>query len=280
MKNKIIVCYHKPFKIFKNDILEPIQVGAEISDKIIEGISGDNSGDNISSKNASYCELTGLYWLWKNVEADNYGLFHYRRFLDFKNKYQKETSACDINSEDWDNQTLSELMQDYDIILPKKSKFNLTAYKRYAKFHIIEDLDIVIDIIKSDYPQYVKAMETAMNSKEEYSCNLFVMKKEIFNEYCEWMFDILKKAEDKIDYRRRKDYQIRVFGFISERMMRIFIEHKLETCPNLKIKHVRVINIQEEPVRKINFLIGNYVKYPTKSVLTVFGIKIKRKIGD
>ena len=41
----------------------------------------DDEGDNISNKNKTYCELTAQYWAWKNMEADYYGFFHYRRYF-------------------------------------------------------------------------------------------------------------------------------------------------------------------------------------------------------
>ena len=53
-------------------------------DPALQGTIGDDTGDNISDRNQSWCELTALYWMWKNVNADYYGLFHYRRMLKFR----------------------------------------------------------------------------------------------------------------------------------------------------------------------------------------------------
>lgn len=276
MKTKIIVCYHKPCQILKNDVLLPLQVGRKIATNEIPQISGDDSGENISYKNSSYCELTGMYWLWKNIEADNYGLFHYRRLLDVSEKYTLPIYSAQIDVSDWSNNIFDRLMDKYDIILPQKNKFDISLYERYKEAHYIKDLEIVLDIIKRDYPEYIPAIENCIHKNEEYCCNMFVMKKEIFNEYCEWLFDILKKAEKEIDISNYSPYQARIFGFLGERLENIFIEYKIETTQNLKIKHVNNLLLTMEAVKHIKFGIGEYIDFPNKSVLKIFGIKITR----
>ena len=77
---KIIIASHKKYQTAEEEMYVPIQVGAEVKEKI-EGYIQDNTGDNISTKNPYYCELTGLYWAWKNLDADYIGLVHYRRYL-------------------------------------------------------------------------------------------------------------------------------------------------------------------------------------------------------
>ena len=101
---KILVCCHTN-DIYKSDEQYfPIHVGKEISDKTID-IQGDNTGDNISDKNKSFCELTGMYWAWKNLKNVDYvGLCHYRRYF--------KTIITEDNVDD--------LMHGYDIMLVKK----------------------------------------------------------------------------------------------------------------------------------------------------------------
>lgn len=163
-KSKIIVCYHKESDKYENDCLLPLHVGKANHPEILQNMVGDNTGDNISHKNSSYCELTGLYWLWKNIEADNYGLFHYRRFLDIRNKYNSQIYSSKLNVIDFDNTAVNTEISKYDMILPKKLKFKMSVYEQYKKAHFIKDLNIVIDIIKSKYPYYITAMEKALNS--------------------------------------------------------------------------------------------------------------------
>ena len=84
-KSKIIVCAHKKDFVMDNELYMPLQVGKAIA-KVDLGFQGDDTGDNISAKNPNYCELTGLYWAWKNLDADYIGLAHYRRHFKGKKK--------------------------------------------------------------------------------------------------------------------------------------------------------------------------------------------------
>ena len=77
---KVIVAAHKKYQMPKDTMYIPVQVGAE-GKNIIEEYKQDSEGENISNKNPYYCELTGLYWAWKNLEADYIGLVHYRRYF-------------------------------------------------------------------------------------------------------------------------------------------------------------------------------------------------------
>lgn len=280
MQNKIIVCYHKPYKILKNDVLCPLHVGKFVSNCIIDDVSCDNTGDNISAKNATYCELTGLYWLWKNIDADNYGLFHYRRFLDIKNKYNPKRliypSLLKLN--DWNNESIDSEMELYDIILPKKLAFKCSVYEQYEKCHNINDLNLVVDIIKQDYPQYIDACDKVLKGNKGCFCNMFIMKKEIFNEYCSWLFDILQKVEPKINYEEKDQYQKRVIGFLSERMFNIFIQYKIDTNPDLKIKTVNSLFIEDEPIKKVNLGLCKYLRYSNKMCFEFGNIRISHKI--
>ena len=88
MNCKIIVSCHKDDILVNQEPYLPIHVGKALNTNDL-GIAGDDTGDNISSKNKSYCELTGLYWAWKNLKGvDIIGLCHYRRYFDFHNQCQ------------------------------------------------------------------------------------------------------------------------------------------------------------------------------------------------
>ena len=88
---KIFVSTHRPDVYFPdNKYLNPIQVGTT-EDKCFDNILHDNEGDNIADKNSSYCELTAQYYAYKNIDADYYGFFHYRRYLNFSERLYPET---------------------------------------------------------------------------------------------------------------------------------------------------------------------------------------------
>lgn len=274
---KIIVCYHKEADIFENDCLLPVHVGTELHPEVLQNMQGDNTGLNISNKNNTYNELTGLYWMWKNINAENYGLFHYRRFLDINNKYNNQEYPSNINLKDFDSTSFKTIMSKFDIIVPKKARFKISLYDHYKRSHIIKDLDSIIEIIKRDYPEYEASLQKAINSNGGYFSNMFIMKKEIFDEYCIWLFDILEKAEKIIDTTGYNPYQNRVIGFLSERMFSIFIQYKRDTNPNIKIKEVRRLFINDEPIKKINFIIGEYIEFVDKTCFNILGIKTTKK---
>jgi hypothetical protein len=152
-----------------------------------------------------------------------------------------------------------------------------TLYEQYKSSHIIKDLDICIDILRRDYPQYEPVIEQVLNTKEIYFCNMFIMKKELFNEYCEWVFDILSKAEKQITTEEYDKYNKRVFGFLSERLLNIFIAYKKLTQPNLKIKEVNLIWMNEEPTFHLNLGFIEFKNFPNKIYLRILFIKISKR---
>lgn len=199
----------------------------------------DNTLINIADKNENFCELTALYWMWKNTENKYEGLEHYRRFFCTRNIFR--ASPLKVNF-------IEKKLKKYDVIIPKKSKSKQTIYDYYAFAHYGEDLDVCIQIIKSKYPEYANDCEIVLNSHKACMTNMFVMPKKLIDKYCEWLFDILFEAEKRIDIRGRDTYQSRVFGFLSERLFNVWLFHEklncyyapiynIDDCPlNLKIK--------------------------------------------
>lgn len=251
-KIAIFVSCHKPCAVYTNNYIKAIQVGAELSNELIPDMLHDNVGDNISSKNKRYCELTAQYWAWKNVDADYYGFFHYRRYLNFGKKLPKKplfdakVTTIDNNTATimaLDEQSIANIVTKYDVILPKRSfRANVYLHYKYAPSHHIRDLKFCLKIIKRDYPYMYKAVKKYMRSPWEYICNMFVMKKTVFNHYCKWLFDILNKHEQQFackDY-PTKDY--RVSGFLAERLFGIYATW-LKQTKNYKIKHIQRVKI-------------------------------------
>ncbi|MFE8115170.1 DUF4422 domain-containing protein [Brenneria goodwinii] len=229
---------HKKYSFPKDNLYIPLHVGKKNSNILLNYI-GDDTGDSISELNDSFCELTGLYWLWKNSDSPIVGLVHYRRYFSYHKKitnvnYQPIASSKDFH----------ELNKGYDIIVPTKMKFgrNLTVKEHYALVHKEEDIYLIRDIIKSRCPSYLNAFDTVMNEKEMFICNMFISKNHIMKEYAEWLFDILFEAKIKIDTTVYDNYQKRVFGFISERLFNIWIEKNKD---RLKIANRRIIEINE-----------------------------------
>ena len=273
MECKIFTCYHKNCLMLKNDIITPIHVGKELSKQEL-GLIGDNTGDNISSKNPYFCELTATYWIWKNVKADCVGLFHYRRYLNFKNNEKVEfiehkdilTNYQIVKSK------IQTLIKEYDVIVPQiTAKINSSLYEYYKKEHIVSDLEVVLDVIKNLYPeQYDIACDFIKNNSQMYRCNIIVAKKEVFDLYAKWLFSILFEVEKNIhhDVINRSVYQQRVYGFLSERLMGVFLSvHK-----ELKVKELPLLFIEDN---KLKWRKYQFKKYKRK-FLTAIGLGKKK----
>lgn len=253
-KISILISCHKPSKTIKNKYVKPIQVGTELSKNKIKGCLYDNEGENISNKNKRYCELTAQYWAWKNIDADYYGFFHYRRYLSLANKkYFKmpfnDVKINSINEKEIEKFGLNEnnilnFVEKYDLIVPKRS-YCVSNYYHYmtANGHHIRDLDFCLKVIKEDYPDMYKSAKKYMHSGFAYFCNMFIMKKELFNNYCQWLFDILGKHEKEYPCENYNTREYRVSGFLAERLFGIYVTW-LKQDKSIKIKHVQRIRIK------------------------------------
>ncbi|WP_034442283.1 DUF4422 domain-containing protein [Butyrivibrio sp. AE2032] len=213
MKIRILVATHKPYWMPEDEIYLPVQVG--FADEL--GFERDNTGDNISSKNSNYCELTAMYWAWKNLDADYIGLAHYRRHFTVKKGGDKQTLPVT-------GKELEPLLKEHDVILPRKRYYYIeTTYNQYIHAHHKEDLDTARKILEELYPDYLDAFDAVMGKTSGHRFNMFIMKKEIFNEYCKWLFDILFELEKRLDISSYNTNDSRVFGFVGERLLDVWI---------------------------------------------------------
>lgn len=221
MEIKILVATHKPYWMPVDNIYLPVHVGKEGKENI--GFIGDNTGDNISTKNANYCELTGLYWAWKNLSADYIGLCHYRRYFTRSNPVNCEKKKQAILScNEWEK-----ILEKYPIIVPDKRKYYIeTNRSHYNHSHYAKDLDITEKIIQEKYPQYIVAFTKVMNRTWAHMFNMFVMRKDYFNEYCTWLFDVLQELESRTDITKYDAVEARIYGYISELLLDVWLETK------------------------------------------------------
>ena len=265
---KLFVVCHKPSYVPENELLYPIQVGAAIANKRLPGMLHDDEGDNISEKNKSYCELTAHYWAWKNVEADYYGFFHYRRYLSF--------DPTDKSEDEWGNlqfdsitddaikqlklneKDMTELISQYDIIVTRGRKMDIgtalkggkTVYKEYgiAPFQHREDFDKCLEILSKKYPEYKDVAQRYLNGNEAHECNMFIMSKELFNEYCEWLFDILFETEKVIDTTYYSVEEYRIYGYLAERLTAIFYRYILERGDKKCLEVAKSMFVDTDPM--------------------------------
>ena len=235
---KIIIASHKKYQKPVENIYLPVQVGAEGKEKI-DGYTQDNTGENISIKNPNYCELTGLYWAWKNLNAKYIGLVHYRRYFTESKKIPKEEDEKFkvVLTE----KQIKEKLKNVDIILPKKRKYYIeNLYSHYEHTMYIEPLAETQKIIKEKYPEYLEEFNKLHKRTSAHMFNMFIMKKEILNQYCEWLFDILFELEKRVDVSKFDNFHARFYGRISELLLDVWINKN-----NFKYEEVKVIDMQK-----------------------------------
>lgn len=195
----------------------PIEVGYLLREYHLSIKSANDAvGNNISKLNESFCELTALFWLWKNSNAEIVGLLHYRRYLGFS-RTQKNSILKEEN--------IREILSEKDIILPRKKFLYGSVRSQYATGQYIKDYDLCGDIIKEKYPDYYKDFIEISNEESMYAYNIFIAPKELIDQYCEWIFDVLFCAMKRIDYIHYTNQQKRIFGFLSERLFNVWLRH-------------------------------------------------------
>lgn len=214
MDIKIVVATHKKYDIPNYDYLLPVHVGSAMSN-INLPYQRDDEGLNISNKNNTYCELTGLYWAYKNIKADYIGLCHYRRYFDIDN--------IDISK--------------YNVILPKKRHYYIeTVYDQFKHAHGSVGLDTAREVIKEYYPEYLNSFDTQMNSRSLHIYNMFIMKYDLFIDYCDFLFDVLNKIENKLG-----DVD-RLYGYIGERLLDVYLSKNNTEYKEVKVNNTEPIN--------------------------------------
>lgn len=262
MRIKILVCHHRPYPFVKNACFLPVQVGRSNSGQILDYAVPDNSGDNISEKNASWCELTALYWAWKNLNADYYGLMHYRRLLHFGSAGNgchifNAVTEREVASFGWTPQAVARACERFDIITGPEWSIHpaglpdhiMSAREFYAREHDVRALDIVTEIVRERYPDHYLPL---LQSLSETTCvwgNIAVMRSLYFHKYCSFLFEVLGEAERRIDTSGYDSYQRRVFGFLAERLLNGWLTYARTAFPGLRTVTLPLVyGVAEKPV--------------------------------
>ncbi len=272
-KIKIFVTYKDKHKIIETDIIKPIQTGRAIADEIFDGMIGDDTGDNISSKNPRYNELSAQYWVWKHYEEigdpEYIGFMHYRRHFLFDESKQKPNEKWLENSFAYKYDTITEdymeflksasiedAIKESDIIVPKIYDYSSTSISNLKKDwsflpqQKMEHFYLLFDIIKQIFPEYSEIAESVKNGHVKYLCNMFIMKKSIFNEYCNFLYPILSKMDESVDSSMFSAQASRFLGYCGELILTIFL---------LKKKSEKLFRIKELDISYIENADDDYI---------------------
>ena len=275
---KFFVSMHKESAMPDLPMIYPVQVGAAIAKNRITGVLHDDDGeDNISHLNKSYCEMTAQYWAWKNVDADYYGFCHYRRYFNFSDeRYQEDvygnvlfpyvTTDVIRDKLGYTQENIEKKIAGYDIIYTEP--WNTTSiqlpnlWKQYdAVGHLYrKDLDIMMDVINDLYPEYASSAMAHMDGSILFPCNMYIMRKEVFEKYSKWVFDIMAEVEKRLDMKNYCVESVRVTGHLAERLFGIYMQHHMK-ANDYKIKVLQRVCFMDtekcdvvEPPKKENIV--------------------------
>ena len=222
MKLQIVVAAHRPYRMPEDGAYLPVQAGRALREPL--GWQGDDSGDNISAKNAEYCELTCLYWAWKNLDADAVGLCHYRRYFALRRFGPKWSRVLT-------GEKAAKLLQKAPVIVPRPRRYYIeTNYSQYAHAHNGADLDRVRDILSQQGQRWTAAFDAVMARTWGHRWNMLIMDRPTLDKYCSWLFGVLGELEQRIDLSGYDAYGRRVFGFIGERLLDVWLEAEGVAC--------------------------------------------------
>lgn len=225
----IYIATHKKFNPPHLEGYIPLHVGAENKEHL--GYIEDNTYDNISLKNPSFCELTGLYWIWKNCSDEYIGLVHYRRYFG-------KSSLSNSIEHIYTYAQMIGFLETADIVLPY-----IEHFKENAKSEILQEcctkvnFDRLRNTIEELNPEYLADFDQFFRSNRATLFNMLFCHRKVFDSYCSWLFNILFHFESVANLERLSNYQKRLFGFVSERLLNVWVAHN-----QLRIKHVSVIN--------------------------------------
>lgn len=252
----IYIVAHKEFTLPEVDqSYVPIFVGGHIRNKAIElnALYDKKYGAFIADKNPNYCELTALYWIWKNDDTSKYiGLNHYRRYF------------INENGGILTKQEYTQILYEYDLIATTRIKFKDSVRVNYFKTTgYIKDIQLMEKVIGKLYPEYSEALEKFLDGHLMSYANMFIMPQHQFQSYAKWLFDILFEMEKYEDMDGYTIQEKRLYGYLGELLLNVWILKNNMIC-----KYLDICNIENESAStfqsiksKLVLSIKNIVKF-------------------
>lgn len=231
MDTRIYVMTHKEIAELPDKNYIPLHVGRVTKEDL--GYLGDDTGENISLKNDNYCELTGMYWIWKNVQCDIVGICHYRHYFIREKKLLEKSY-------------IEQIIQRYPIIVPNSCcASDAGTYRRDEEAQCGQrDLKLCREVLEKKYPEYVPAFDYSMRAILVSGGNMLIARKDIYNSYCSWLFDILFEVEKRMDTAGYDVYQKRGLGFLAERLFRVWLLMQSDAIREEEIKRIEPADFQ------------------------------------
>lgn len=254
MHIQIYTMTHKKFSVPPDPMYVPLQVGSAVHEPL--GYLRDDSGENISAQNCYYAELTGMYWVWKNVfDADYVGVCHYRRYL------LNELGFVYTKKE------LEQLLQHYDILTSMKLKLNFSYEYGFTVNHTKEDLDAADTVIHELYPDFYPLYRKRIQENHTYFGNLMICSKKLYDEYCSFLFPIFANMHKLLQLDSYDEYHKRLYGFLSEFLLMVWTEYR-----RLKVRECKVgmIGAKNETGEVVEQMLSLFAEKKVEDAKTYF----------
>lgn len=238
---QIVVASHKTYWMPNDPMYIPVQVGAQGKEPIRDFFL-DNQGENISSRNPRYCELTALYWAWKNLNAEYIGLSHYRRH--FAGKEKRGVLS---------HEEASSLLLNYPVVMPSKRHYVIeTVEAHYSHTFDGKHIQAVRDVLSEYDPAVLPGFERHMKKRSGHIWNMYIMRNDVLDEWCSWLFPLLFSIEKVIDFSSMSPFEQRVMGRLSERLIDPWLDYN-------RIRYIEnpVVSLEgENTTKKIRAFLG------------------------
>ena len=201
---------HHP-ELFEHET--PIQAGAAIAERSIADLK-DNTGINISDKNRMYCEMSAVYWIWKNTEHDWIGIEHYRRHL----LVRPEMLTVDVDA----------IMPLPYICYPHE----MAQFLRFTTEHV---RDALLRALEELHPEEFEDYRAILYGKYQYTYNLVCARRYVFDNYCRWFFEITEYMEEKYASGVPELVETRALSYVAEVLTNLYFMYHQK---DLRIRHV------------------------------------------
>lgn len=216
----VAVAAHKPYRMPADPAYLPVYVGAALHPGVDLGpnFQRDDEGDSISDLNPYYSELTALWWVWRNIDAEYKGVVHYRRLLGSPDSMHGRTEDP-FDRVATGNELITAASQMGVVVAKRRNYLIETVYSHYSHTFEQVQFDVCREVLTDLYPEYVPHWDRLMRSRSAHVFNMFVMRNDLLDEYCSWLFPVLDELRRRLDPDSYDAFGARYPGRVSERLL-------------------------------------------------------------
>lgn len=236
----LYVATHRSFTMPAVEGLLPVQAGAGLRANL--PYQRDDEGDNISALNPHFCELTVVYWAWRNSTAPYKGLCHYRRYF-------RSAAFCGrMLGEPQLRERLQLAGADIVVSEPAFMLQNLSQEMIINHCCQAEQIELLYEAFRHWHPEHIAALRKQLEGNRTSLCNMLYARAEVFDDYCQWLFPVLLDVHRATDYTPLTRYEQRLPGFLAERLLDVFIAVR-----GLKPLPLSVVNCEESLTQRLEW---------------------------